>query len=294
MKNKSPYVVLGATGQTGSAVVDTLIAAGAPVRVVVRSPEKGLRFAQRGAEVAVADVKDAGALTAAFREVAGVYVMNPPNYAIADMFADAEAVIGAVTTALLAAEVPKVVALSSVGAHLENGTGNIFTTYMLERELGAAFPGATFVRCAWFMENWAPLAPLAAAQGIMPSFLAPLDTALPMVSVKDIGRQCAEELLRTGAEGRIVELSGPADYSPADVSRAYAKALGKAVVPMAVPEAGWSEAFSHMGVHPGSATPWAEMVRGFMTKHIVFEGGRAVPIRGTVSLDAAVAGFIGR
>ena len=48
------FVVVGATGNTGSAVADTLLSRKQPVRIVVRSAEKGTVWKAKGAEVAVA------------------------------------------------------------------------------------------------------------------------------------------------------------------------------------------------------------------------------------------------
>jgi NADPH:quinone reductase-like Zn-dependent oxidoreductase len=51
-------VVLGATGHTGAVVAETLLARKQPVRVVVRSADKGAAWAAKGAEVAVASLDD--------------------------------------------------------------------------------------------------------------------------------------------------------------------------------------------------------------------------------------------
>ncbi len=56
------YVVAGVTGQTGSAVAETLLGQGKAVRVIVRSAEKGETWRARGAEVAVASLEDANSL----------------------------------------------------------------------------------------------------------------------------------------------------------------------------------------------------------------------------------------
>ena len=47
------YIVSGATGNTGSAVAKTLLEKGLPVRVIVRSEEKGNSFKDLGADVTV-------------------------------------------------------------------------------------------------------------------------------------------------------------------------------------------------------------------------------------------------
>ena len=65
----------------------------------------------------------------------------------------------------------------------------------------------TFVRPAWFMENssW-DVAP--AKNGVIQSFLQPLDKPVPMVATADIGCLAAELLQETWSGHRVVELEG--------------------------------------------------------------------------------------
>ena len=57
------YAIMGITGQIGGIVARTLLAAKQPVRAVVRDAGKGQAWADRGCEVAVANIEDPAALT---------------------------------------------------------------------------------------------------------------------------------------------------------------------------------------------------------------------------------------
>ena len=82
----------GVSGNTGSVVASTLLAQGHAVRVIVRDEKKGeRRGSSKGAEVAVASLDDAAALTAALRGADGVYALVPPNFADDDSLAAAGA-----------------------------------------------------------------------------------------------------------------------------------------------------------------------------------------------------------
>lgn len=70
------YVILGASGKTGGFAADALIDMGKPVRVVVRSAEKGAVWKARGADVAVADVDEASALARVLRGADGAYIQR--------------------------------------------------------------------------------------------------------------------------------------------------------------------------------------------------------------------------
>jgi uncharacterized protein YbjT (DUF2867 family) len=182
----------------------------------VRNADKGAAWRTRGAEVAVVeDVTDVDALTRAFEGVAGAYVLNPPDYASDDMFARTEQVASAIVEAARLARLPKLVALSSIGSHLPHGTGNIRTTYILEKALRSlpAEVAVGFVRAAGFMENWQALLPVAQQNGILPSFYTPLDRSMPMVATHDIGQVCADFLMQEWQGIQIWELHGPQSLS---------------------------------------------------------------------------------
>ena len=56
------FVVVGATGHTGSVVAEKLLAKGEKVRVVGRDERKLEQFRQKGAEAFVGDATDASAM----------------------------------------------------------------------------------------------------------------------------------------------------------------------------------------------------------------------------------------
>ena len=62
------YAITGITGKVGGIVARTLLAAGLPVRAVVRDADKG-RPGREGLEVAIASIADADGLTKAFSGV---------------------------------------------------------------------------------------------------------------------------------------------------------------------------------------------------------------------------------
>ena len=60
------YVILGATGNTGSIIANSLLSKGKKVRVVGRDSGRLERFVYRGAEAFTAERSDAAALAKAF------------------------------------------------------------------------------------------------------------------------------------------------------------------------------------------------------------------------------------
>ena len=263
------FIVSGATGHTGSVVAKILLEKGLPVRVIVRSEEKGAEFAKLGAEVAIADLQDADALTEALSGGKGLYLMNPPAYGSEDQFAELEKVIASFRTAIENSALEKIVVLSSIGSQLSSGTGNILTTNILEKAFGDLKVPVTFIRAGSFMENWNAVLETAKTAGVLPSFFQPLDRKVPQVAAADIGRVAAESMLEKTTGKEIKELAG-FWTSPDETAEAIGKVLGKEVKAVAVPEDQWIGILSSHN-SPKNAASLAEMFAGFNSEHIKFE-----------------------
>src|SRR5689334_208409 len=85
------YAITGITGNVGGSVANNLLAAGRPVRAVMRNVGKGDVWAERGCEVVQADIADAAPLASAFKDAEGVFVVVPPNFDPAPGFPEARA-----------------------------------------------------------------------------------------------------------------------------------------------------------------------------------------------------------
>src|ERR1035441_11079325 len=108
-------------------------------------------------------------------------------------------------SAIEAARPAKVVYLSTIGANAREK--NLLSQHtIIEQALNSLDVPITFLRPGWFMENalW-DVAP-ARSEGVIPSFLQPLDKKFPMVATEDIGRVAAELLQETWERHRVVEL----------------------------------------------------------------------------------------
>jgi uncharacterized protein YbjT (DUF2867 family) len=162
-------------------VARNLLAAGQPVRGVVRDIGKAETWAKRGCDLVEADINNAAALTSAFKGVDGIFVLVPPNFDPSPDFREARATATASRSALDAARPGRVVYLSTIGAQATQS--NLLTQHsMIEHALRELSIPISFLRPAWFMENssW-DVAP-ATRHGVIASFLQPLDKPVPMVA----------------------------------------------------------------------------------------------------------------
>ena len=285
------YAIMGITGQIGSVIGRTLVAAKQPVRAVVRDAGKGQVWADRGCEIALANIEDTASLTTAFRGAEGVFVLVPPNFDPAPEFPEARAIGAALRTALEAARPARVVYLSTIGAQASQS--NLLTQHtIIEATISELPTPNTFLRPAWFMENssW-DLAP-ARERGVIPSFLQPLDKAMPMVATADIGAVAAALLQETWSGHRVVELEGPKTLTPKEIGATFAKLLGSSVRMEVVPRESWEALFKSQGMK--NPIPRIRMLDGFNEGWIEFERGEAGSQKGNESLESVLKALIER
>lgn len=286
------FVIAGVTGNTGSVAASALLERGRKVRVIVRDAAKGEAWKARGAEVAVLDLEDEAALTKALEGATGAYLLAPPDLGATGLIAKKRKLVDGFARAVDASGVRHVVFLSSVGAQHDTGTGPIQIVAYGERQLAKTKAKTTFVRAAYFLENWGPVLG-AAAGGKLPTFLPP-DLAIPMVATKDIGLTVARALVEgpsTGTGPDVIELAGPADYSSRDVAKALSGILGKPVEVEAAPLEAVVPVFTSFGIGAEAAGLFREMYAAIASGRVAWEGKGARLVRGSVDLEAALRGL---
>lgn len=284
------FAVTGITGKVGAAVARSLLAADQPVRAVLRDRTKGAAWARLGCDIAVADLEDTGGLTTAFEGTSGVFAMLPPVFDPAPGFPEATRLINSLSTALARAKTSRVVALSTVGAdapqpNLLNVLGR------LEEALGGLPMPVTFLRAAWFMEN-AAWDIASAKNGLMQSYLQPLDRPVPMISTEDVGRAAAALLQERWEGKRVVELESAQRVSPNALAGAFAKVLGTPVRAEVVPRDQWESVFRAQGMK--NPTPRMQMIDGFNAGWIDFPEHGAHARKGSIDINQAIATLIQR
>jgi len=286
----SIHAITGITGKVGGAVARALLSAGQRVRAVVRDANKGRLWSELGCEVAIAEMEDAQALTRAFTDVTGVFVLPPSNFDPEPGFPEAKAVISAVRRALLATRPAKVVFLSTIGAQAKQS--NLLTQRTLMEEALSTLPlPIAFLRPAWFMENLSWDIAQARDQGVISSFLQPLDKPMPMVATADVGRVAAELMLQGWTGKRVVELEGPEAVSQHGIAAELSKALHRPVRAEAVPRENWGAIFRAQGMR--DPVPRIQMLDGFNEGWIKFQGGSATLLKGRVSLPQVIQKLVG-
>jgi uncharacterized protein YbjT (DUF2867 family) len=255
------YVVLGATGNTGSVVAKALLERSQKVRVVGRSKERLAGFVVLGAEAFEANLMDSKALTKAFTGARAVYSLLPPDLASTDYRAQQDKEANSIASALEAAGVTHVVALSSFGADKPDQTGPVAGLHAMEERF-RQIPklNAVYLRAGYFMENTLPQVGIIKNFGMMAGPVR-ADVALPMIAARDIGAAAADALVKldfTGHQAR--ELLGHKDLTYLQMAKIIGAAVGiPNLAYVQLPSEQVMQALTQMGFSKNMATLMCEM-----------------------------------
>ncbi|HXN52335.1 MAG TPA: NmrA family NAD(P)-binding protein [Candidatus Acidoferrum sp.] len=257
------YVVLGATGHTGSVVANSLLLKGEKVRVVGRDASRLKRLVRKGAEAFTANVSDAAALTKAFTGARAAYLMLPPNMTSQDYRADQERESDAIAKAVKESGLRYAVNLSSFGAHVPEGTGPIAGLHSSEQKLNAIGGlNVLHLRAGYFMENNLAAIGMIHDMGIFGHALLP-DLKLPMIATRDVGDYAARRILNLDFSGKQTrELLGERDLSMNEATAIIARGIGKPDLRyVQFPYEQVQQVLMQMGIPPKTASQFIEMYK---------------------------------
>ncbi|CAM4159985.1 NmrA family NAD(P)-binding protein [Bordetella muralis] len=275
------FLVMGITGKVGGAAATHLLTQGKKVRALVRDRSKASSWVEQGVELVDGDWNDAASVERALKDVEGAFVMLPPIWAPSPDFREAKLVIANYVQALTKAPVPRVVALSSMGANRTSGMGLITALSLLEQSFRDLASPIAYVRAGGFFENF--LYGLHVAQGgELPVFYDPPSRKSTMVATNDIGAEIATLLSGPAWSGhRIIELGSM--VSADEVAAQLGEVMKLHVKAVAVPRAGWAGVFEQLGIPKGQSGPAETMYEA------VNAGGMDLGLKGTEHVSGATS-----
>jgi uncharacterized protein YbjT (DUF2867 family) len=196
------------------------------VRALVRSPEKAKWLGELGAQVIATDLADERSMTAGLEGATAAYLINPPAETLPDPLRQAMRIADAMALGADEAGVEQLVVLSSIAAHQPAGTGLILTTHLTEQRLRRVRARTTFLRCAFFLENWLPALSSARETGSLSSELQDVETPREFVGSGDVGSTAAALLTGAIPFASLVELAGAQPWTPSEIAAALGRAVG--------------------------------------------------------------------
>ena len=252
------HIILGGTGQVGSATARALLMHGEPVTIVTRDEGHATDLKAVGAKIAVANIRDVTTLRDVFRSGTRAFLLNPPANPSGDTDAEERANVAAIINALDGSGLEKVVAASTYGARSGDRCGDLTVLHEFEEKLRAQSIPAAINRGAYYMSNWGGMLDPVRERGKLPSFF-PADLLLPTVAPEDLGDAAAQRPLESVSDIDLRHIEGPESYTPGDVAQAFSDALGTPVEVETIPRDAWGATFKQFGFSDEAAASYACM-----------------------------------
>ena len=253
------YVILGASGNTGSIIANALLSAGKKVRVMGRDSGRLQRFVDKGAEAFTAEMSDSAALSKAFSGGRAAYLLLPPAKSPEEQERDSDGI----AKALRESGLRYAVHLSSYGAQVAEGAGPVSGLHSSEQKLNAIDGlNVLHLRAAYFMENNLAAIGMIHGMGIFGNALLP-DLKIPMAATRDVADYAAQRLLHLDFSGKQTrELLGERDLSMTEATAVIARGIGKPDLRyQQFPYDQVQQVLTQLGVPPKGAAMYIEMYK---------------------------------
>jgi uncharacterized protein YbjT (DUF2867 family) len=239
MSSEDWILVTGATGNTGSTLLQALAKRGARVRAMVRDQAGGARLRDTSAAIVVGNFDDPRSIEAALEGVTRAYLVTPSS-----PDAEAQQVRFVELAALVGVE--HLVKLSQLAADEASPVRFLRYHAAVERRIRELGIGFTFLRPNLYFQGLLAFQPMIATEG---RFAAPIgDARVSAVDVRDIAAVAAIALTERGHEGKTYTITGPAAVTHAEMASAISEAIGRQVSFMDVPPQAFGGALRGAGV----------------------------------------------
>jgi uncharacterized protein YbjT (DUF2867 family) len=253
-------VVTAPTAKIGSRVVEHLLAAGEPTRVVVRDPGRLSPTVRERVEVVVGSHRDPATVHKAFTGADAVFWLMPADTRAPDAVAAYTEASRPGVEAIIEHRVGHVVGVSALGrgTPLASHAGHVTGSLAMD-DLFAAATNYRALANPTFMDNTLREIPSILGRHTIGTPVA-ADRKLPRVATRDIADAAARLLLdRTWDGFAEVPLLGPEDLSGNDMAAIITDVLGFPVRYEQTDSRALEAAMLTYGASPGMARAMAEM-----------------------------------
>ncbi len=266
MAQAETVLVTGATGQTGSALLQLLEGRHVAVRAMVRREADIARLGSTSASVVVADFNDATALAAALHGAVRAYLVTPSS-------AEAEGQQIRFAELAVAAGVKHLVKLSQFAADASSPVRFLRYHAAVEQRIRELGIGYTFLRPNLYFQGLLAFRLSIASDG---RFFAPIGQArVSAVDVRDIAAVAAVVMTESGHFGQTYTITGPAAITHSEIAHAIGDALGRNIAFVDVPPDAFAAA-----LRSGGMPEW--QVEGLVEDYAHYARAEAAAVHSTV------------
>jgi uncharacterized protein YbjT (DUF2867 family) len=222
------YAITGAAGHIAKPLAGHLLKSGQKVTVIGRNEDHLKELVQAGAKTAIGTVEDVEFLKAAFAGADAVFTLCPPLFSTTDIKIFYKRLGENYAEAIQANGIHYVVNLSSVGAHLPQGTGPVSGLHEVEEILNT-LPEVHIkhLRPVYFYTNLRANIDMIKQMGIMGSNFAIAPKKFPLVDPADISAVAAAELLKLDFSGHSVRYIASDETGTDEIAAVLGKSIGK-------------------------------------------------------------------
>jgi uncharacterized protein YbjT (DUF2867 family) len=223
-------IVTGSLGNISKPLTKELVEKGHSVTVISSKPDKQKEIEALGANAAIGTLEDVDFLVSTFTGTDAVYCMVPPNNYFdpnLDLIAYYCKLGNNYAQAIGRSGVKRVVNLSSIGAHLDRGSGILLGTHNVEQILNqlSTEVAITHLRPTSFYYNLFGFMEMIKAEGFIAANYG-ADRIIPWVSPMDIAAVITEEI-ETPMVGRKVRYVASEELTGNETAIILGVAIGK-------------------------------------------------------------------
>jgi uncharacterized protein YbjT (DUF2867 family) len=248
-------LVVGATGNTGSGIVQGLLAHGKRVRALVRNAKKGETLKRQGCDVVSGDLDDPASLAPEmFEGVSDVYFCTWNGPTALQQWKNFRAALNA------AGASPRIVRGSAYGTPQSRIIQQLHVADQDLKESGLAW---TILQPTFFMQNTMMTAPTVKDQDTI--YYDWGNGKAGIIDVRDIVDAAVGVLTAANGHfaGQCFVLTGPKPLGFADIAKGIGRAIGKDVKYVPVPHEVAKQAMVGMGMPEWIADGYIELNKGF-------------------------------
>jgi len=214
-------LITGATGRIGRRVVERLVAADQPLRVLVRDEEKAKHLLSVGIEVVVGNLADYDLVQSAVNGTQSVMLLSPVDPQQVELQ-------GNVVKAASATSRPYIVKISGLATALDSYVDSGRWHAETEQQIQSSGLRHTFLRPLFLMQNLAFLLDSARSEGVIRAGVG--NSKIAMVDADDVAEVTAKLLTDNNISvNRVVTLTTAKSVTYHQVASVFTEVLGRKI-----------------------------------------------------------------
>ena len=253
-------VITAPTGDIGHQVLETVLAADRPIRVIARDPSRLPAATRERVEVVQGSHRDPEVVTRAFAGADAVFWLVPADPRAPSVEAAYVDFARPACEALRTQGVKRVVGISALGRGLGLNAGHVSASLAMDDLIASTGVSFRALTMPSFMDNLLRQVEPIRSEGMFSSPIAP-DLKAPTCATRDIAAVAARWLLDDSWTGQeSVAVLGPEDLSQNDMAQISSEVLGRPVRYEQIPGEAFKDQLTGFGMSDAMAQAMLDMM----------------------------------